>query len=81
MKFNESDNKLTAEAEFKDFRQAFGFMAQVAISAEKMDHHPTWSNTYNKVMIELTSHDAGNTVTERDHKLAKEIEGIYQQFK
>jgi 4a-hydroxytetrahydrobiopterin dehydratase len=58
---------------FADFNQAFGFMSRVALAAEKMDHHPEWSNVYNKVEIVLSSHDAGG-LTERDVKLARFIE-------
>lgn len=55
---------------FADFNAAFGFMARVALAAEKMDHHPEWSNVYNKVDVELTTHDAGG-VTEKDVALAR----------
>ncbi|MCW8916410.1 MAG: 4a-hydroxytetrahydrobiopterin dehydratase [Magnetovibrio sp.] len=55
---------------FSDFRSAFGFMTQVALAAEKMDHHPDWSNVYNTVRIQLSTHDAGG-ITERDITLAK----------
>ena len=61
---------------FKDFTEAFGFMTKVAIVAEKMDHHPFWSNVYNQVSIELSTHDAGNIVTEKDHKLASAIDKL-----
>lgn len=61
--------------EFGDFLQAFGFMTQVAILAEKHDHHPEWSNIYNKVQIELTTHDA-NGLSMRDMKLARAIEEL-----
>ena len=65
--------KLQKEFLFKDFSQAFGFMTRVALYAEKHDHHPEWSNVYNRVKIELTTHDAGG-VTEKDLALARFIE-------
>lgn len=74
--WQEKDNKLVRSFEFKDFSEAWAFMNRVALLAEKMDHHPNWSNVYNSVSIELTSHDAGNTVTERDRKLAKAIDKL-----
>lgn len=74
--WKEENNTLKRTFEFKDFTQAFGFMAQVAIIAEKMGHHPNWSNVYNKVSFELTTHDEGNTITEKDKKLAEEIDKL-----
>lgn len=74
--WKEEDNKLKRTFEFSNFIEAFGFMSQVALIAEKMEHHPNWSNVYNTVNIELTTHDAGNTVTEKDRKLAKAIDDI-----
>ena len=74
--WKEEDNKLKRAFEFKDFVEAFGFMSQVAILAEKMDHHPNWSNVYNQVHIELTTHDAGNVVTEKDRTLAAAIDAL-----
>lgn len=74
--WKEENNKLVKEITFKNFVEAFGFMTRVAIEAEKMDHHPNWSNEYNKVTIELTSHSAGNKVTEKDRKLAAVIDGL-----
>ena len=62
--------------EFKNFTSAFGFMTRVAIEAEKMDHHPKWTNVYNKVEIWLSTHDAGNIITEKDKKLAAIIDGL-----
>jgi len=66
---------ITRQFKFADFAQAFGFMASVAIVAEKMDHHPEWSNVYNRVDILLTTHDADG-LSERDAKLAEAIEAL-----
>ena len=74
--WKEENNKLTREFEFADFVEAWGFMSRVAIIAEKMNHHPNWSNVYNKVTVDLTTHDAGNTVTEKDRKLAAAIDKL-----
>ena len=62
--------------EFTDFVGAFAFMTKVALIAERFDHHPDWSNRYNRVVIELTSHDSGNTVTARDRRMADAIDRI-----
>ncbi|ARK10721.1 4a-hydroxytetrahydrobiopterin dehydratase [Fibrella sp. ES10-3-2-2] len=72
--WQETDNKLVRHFTFADFTEAFAFMTRVALIAEKMDHHPFWTNVYNKVTIELTTHDAGNTVTEKDRTLAAAID-------
>lgn len=66
---------ITRQFKFADFAQAFGFMTSVAIIAEKMDHHPEWSNVYNRVDILLTTHDADG-LSERDAKLAEAIEAL-----
>jgi 4a-hydroxytetrahydrobiopterin dehydratase len=79
--WKEEDNKLKRSLQFKDFNQAMAFMNEVADVAEELNHHPWWSNVYNKVDIELTTHDAGNTITERDHKLADRIDEIYKKIK
>ena len=71
------DNKLVKEFKFKDFTEAFAFLTKVAFAAEKQKHHPELYNVYNKVTISLQTHDAGNLVTEKDHKLAKTIDGFY----
>jgi 4a-hydroxytetrahydrobiopterin dehydratase len=76
MSWTETDNKLYRKFKFKDFSEAFGFMTRVAIAAEKADHHPTWSNTYNTVEIWLSTHDAGNIVTEKDHQLSQSIDKL-----
>ncbi len=79
--WQESTQQLQATFHFKDFIAAFGFMSQVALVAEKMNHHPQWSNVYNRVEVVLTTHDAGNTVTEKDRQLAAAIEEIYKSYK
>lgn len=75
------DSSLQTSFEFVDFIDAFAFMTQVAIVAEKMNHHPEWTNVWNKVHFTLRTHDAGNTVTEKDQKLAQKISGIYEKYK
>lgn len=72
----EEDNKLKRDFEFSDFSEAFGFLSRVAIEAEKAQHHPEIFNVYNKVSISLSTHDAGNKVTEKDHNLAKDIDSL-----
>ena len=74
--WKETDNKLYKKFDFKDFSEAFAFMTRVALAAEKMDHHPLWTNVYNKVEIWLNTHDAGDIVTDKDKKLAKKIDEI-----
>lgn len=76
MAWKEVDNKLTRTFKFRDFNEAFGFMTRVALIAEKMDHHPTWTNTWNTVYFELSTHDAGDKVTDRDRKLAQAIDAL-----
>lgn len=61
---------------FKDFIAAWAFMNKVALIAEKMDHHPDWSNSYNKVTIKLSTHSAGNKITEKDRKLSGQIDKL-----
>lgn len=74
--WTEENNTLKRTFQFKDFIEAFAFMTKVAILAEKMNHHPNWSNVYNKVSIELSTHDAGDIVTEKDRKLAEAIDKL-----
>ena len=69
-------NQLTREIRFIDFSAAFAFMTRVALLAEQANHHPNWSNVYNVVTIALTSHDAGNVVTEKDIALASNINSL-----
>ena len=77
--WEEKENALQASFKFKNFAEAFAFMTEVAFYAEKQDHHPNWSNAWNTVEIKLYTHDAGNIVTEKDHKLAKSISEIYER--
>ena len=74
--WKKEDNKLYKKFEFKNFSEAFAFMTRVALAAEKMDHHPLWTNVYNKVEIWLNTHDAGDVVTDKDRKLAKLIDAL-----
>jgi 4a-hydroxytetrahydrobiopterin dehydratase len=74
--WKEENNKLYKKFQFKNFSEAFAFMTRVAIEAEKMNHHPEWKNVYNTVEIWLSTHDAGNIVTEKDRKLAARIDQI-----
>jgi 4a-hydroxytetrahydrobiopterin dehydratase len=74
--WKEENNSLIRTFEFKNFVEAFGFMTKVALIAEKFDHHPTWSNVYNKVEIKLNTHSAGFVVTDKDRKLADAIDKI-----
>jgi 4a-hydroxytetrahydrobiopterin dehydratase len=75
--WKEENNQLIRTFEFPDFVSAFGFMTRVAIIAEKLNHHPEWKNVYNKVEISLSTHDAGNVVTEKDRELARKIDKLF----
>lgn len=77
--WTEENNALKAEFHFENFIDAFAFMTKIAIRAEKMNHHPDWSNSYNKVKIKLATHDAGNVVTDKDRELAAVISALYAQ--
>lgn len=74
--WEERDKKLYKAIIFKDFQEAFTFMTRVAFLSEKNDHHPKWTNEWNKVEIWLSTHDAGDVVTEKDRNLAKEIDKL-----
>jgi 4a-hydroxytetrahydrobiopterin dehydratase len=75
--WQETDHRLYRCFEFADFSEAFAFMTRIALEAEKQNHHPLWTNVWNKVEICLSTHDAGNIVTEKDRKLAEVIDQIY----
>lgn len=74
--WTEQDNKLYRKFQFKDFSEAFAFMTRVALIAEKMNHHPLWTNVWNTVEVWLSTHDAGDVVTDKDRKLAAAIDKL-----
>ena len=75
--WEEKDNQLYRQFVFNNFMDAFAFMTKVAMLSEKANHHPTWSNTWNKVEIWLSTHDAGNVVTDKDLDLSKAIDNLF----
>jgi 4a-hydroxytetrahydrobiopterin dehydratase len=74
--WQEQNNKLYRKFEFKNFSEAFAFMTRVALEAEKMDHHPLWTNVWNQVEVWLSTHSAGDIVTDKDRQLAKKIDAL-----
>lgn len=78
--WHEEKNRLQRTFKFKDFTEAFAFMTEVAFASEKQNHHPNWSNVWNAVEINLTTHDAGNVVTDKDRTLATAIDKIYSKY-
>jgi 4a-hydroxytetrahydrobiopterin dehydratase len=72
----EADGRLTREFEFADFSEAFAFMTRVALLAEAQGHHPDWSNSWNRVTIVFTTHDAGNVVTDADRSMAAAVDDL-----
>ncbi len=77
--WTETENKLYRKFKFSNFSEAFAFMTRVALEAEKMDHHPLWTNVYNTVEIWLSTHDAGNVVTDKDRNLAELIQYLFSE--
>ncbi|MFA9212912.1 MAG: 4a-hydroxytetrahydrobiopterin dehydratase [Candidatus Methylacidiphilales bacterium] len=75
--WKEENNKLTKTFVFKSFVEAVSWMVKVSFSIEKLNHHPEWTNVYNKVHVTLTTHDAGNTITEKDRELAKVLDSEF----
>jgi 4a-hydroxytetrahydrobiopterin dehydratase len=78
--WQEKNNQLYRKFQFKDFSEAFAFMTRVALEAEKMDHHPLWTNVYNTVEIWLSTHSAGDVVTNKDKQLAEKIDDLVLGF-
>lgn len=74
--WQETENSLYRKFSFTDFSEAFAFMTRVALAAEQMNHHPRWTNVWNTVEIWLNTHDAGDRITEKDHKLAAKIDQL-----
>lgn len=78
--WDKEDNCLKRSFEFRDFVEAFSFMMQVAFAAERVNHHPNWSNVWNRVDISLSTHEAGNQITDKDVELSKIIDTIAEKF-
>ena len=76
MSWIEENNELHKEFTFKNFSEAFAFMTRVAFLVEKADHHPEWTNAWNKVSIKLSTHSAGNKITQKDIDLAHAIDQL-----
>lgn len=76
MEWREENNKLVKTYEFPSFANAMAWMIKASFAIEKLNHHPEWTNVYNKVHVVLTTHDAGNTITEKDRELAIVLDGI-----
>jgi 4a-hydroxytetrahydrobiopterin dehydratase len=74
--WQEKNNTIYQKFDFKDFSEAFAFMTRVALAAEKMNHHPKWTNVWNTVEVWLSTHDAGDVVTDKDRKLADKIDAL-----
>lgn len=74
--WEEKNNSLYRKFKFKDFSEAFAFMTRVALEAQKMDHHPLWTNVYDQVEIWLSTHSAGDKITDKDKQLAKKIDAL-----
>ena len=74
--WKEENNSLNKTFTFKNFAEAMAWMVRASYAIEKLNHHPEWTNVYNKVTVKLTTHDAGNTVTEKDRELAKILDEL-----
>ena len=78
--WTEKNNQLQKTFTFKDFMEAFAFMTEVAFHAEKQNHHPNWSNVWNKVEVCLCTHSAGDVITDKDRKLAAAIDKVFTKY-
>jgi len=79
--WQEKDQTLQATFLFKNFTEAFAFMTEVAFAAERLQHHPNWDNVWNKVNFQLRTHDAGDTVTDKDRQLASAIDEVFTKYR
>ena len=77
---NEGEEKLVTELKFKNFDEAWDFMQKVALLAKELNHHPNWYNSYNNVKIELTTHDLGNKISDKDILLSDKIKQAYEKY-
>lgn len=75
--WHESNHNISKTFEFNSFEEAINFMVRASQEISQLNHHPEWTNIYNKVMVKLSTHDAGNTVTEKDWELARVLDGIF----
>lgn len=80
MDWKEENHSLQKEFVFRDFIAAMAFMINSAMYIEQINHHPEWTNVYNKVSVTLRTHSAGNTVTEKDRELARILDGVYAEI-
>ena len=78
--WTETDNSLCRSFCFADFKVAFAFLTEIAAEAERLDHHPWFSNEYDRVEFRLRTHDAGNTMTARDYRLAAAIDAVAARY-
>lgn len=76
--WEDQNNKLTKTFEFQSFEEAIEFMVRASEVISQMDHHPEWTNVYNRVMVSLCTHDAGNVITQKDHDLAAALDAVFQ---
>lgn len=78
--WNEQNDRLQKTYQFRDFAEAFAYMTEAAFYIEKANHHPEWKNVYNRLEVVLTTHDAGNTVTDKDRDLAEVMDKLYTKY-
>ncbi|EAN87750.1 pterin-4-alpha-carbinolamine dehydratase [Trypanosoma cruzi] len=80
MEGNMNKGAICRDFEFRDFKQAMAFMNAVAVDCERMEHHPSWTNTYNRLQVQLTTHGSGNRVTQKDIDLARRMNDVFREI-